>query len=174
MTASYADSPDLQHRSACVYRPNRQAPHPHCARLPLPFLHAQTSRLLCLQKLSSSHVPGELAVKQRPEEFAPFAAPVAERLVPILAAAGAGAMPRSLVENAAITLGRVAWVCPAQVRRHSQRGKVDRVICRASSHIRPGLVIPSIPPWPQYASFLDSHGPPILLLWFDTAPPNAF
>lgn len=68
----------------------------------------------------SAHSPcqnaaGELAIKQRPEELGPFAAPVAERLVPILAAAP-GMMPRSLVENAAITLGRIAWVCPAQVR----------------------------------------------------------
>lgn len=59
---------------------------------------------------------GELAIKQRPEELAPFAAPIAERLVPILGVS-LGQMPRSLVENAAITLGRIAWVCPTQVRR---------------------------------------------------------
>lgn len=30
-----------------------------------------------------------------------------------------GALPRSLVENAAITLGRIAWVCPEPLAPHA-------------------------------------------------------
>mmetsp|Transcript_18691 Transcript_18691/g.56506 ORF Transcript_18691/g.56506 Transcript_18691/m.56506 type:complete len:924 (-) Transcript_18691:2081-4852(-) len=60
---------------------------------------------------------GELSIKQRPEDLAPFAAPLVERLAPVLGAP-LGQMPRSLLENAAITLGRIAWVCPQQVAPH--------------------------------------------------------
>ena len=54
---------------------------------------------------------GELAIKIPVDTLQPAVAPLAERLVPILAAP-AGAMPRSILENSAITLGRVAWMCP--------------------------------------------------------------
>ena len=37
--------------------------------------------------------------------------------VPILSAP-AGSMPRSIIENSAITLGRVAWICPAALAPH--------------------------------------------------------
>ena len=56
---------------------------------------------------------GELAIKAQPEELAGLAMPVLERLVPILSAP-MGAMPRSILENSAITLGRWAfcsWMC---------------------------------------------------------------
>ena len=48
---------------------------------------------------------GELAIKAQPEELAAVAMPVLERLVPILSAP-LGHMPRSILENSAITLGR--------------------------------------------------------------------
>ncbi|CAL8464616.1 g4151 [Coccomyxa elongata] len=59
---------------------------------------------------------GEIAVKLKPEELAPFATGIVERLVPILQ--NMNSMPRSIVENSAITLGRVAWVCPVQLAPH--------------------------------------------------------
>lgn len=43
-------------------------------------------------------ITGELAIKAQPEELAPIAMPVLERLVLILAAP-MGNMPRSIVEN---------------------------------------------------------------------------
>jgi transportin-1 len=42
---------------------------------------------------------------------------IVERLVPILAAP-MGTMPRSIMENSAITLGRVAWVAPEPIAPH--------------------------------------------------------
>lgn len=60
---------------------------------------------------------GEVAINQRAEDIAPFAAAIVERLAPVLAAP-LGQVPRSLVENAAITLGRVAWLCTPQVAPH--------------------------------------------------------
>mmetsp|Transcript_9191 Transcript_9191/g.26329 ORF Transcript_9191/g.26329 Transcript_9191/m.26329 type:complete len:907 (-) Transcript_9191:548-3268(-) len=60
---------------------------------------------------------GELAIKVPPKEVEPFALPAVERLVPILAAPH-GTMPRSLQENAAITIGRLAWIQPEQLAPH--------------------------------------------------------
>ncbi len=54
---------------------------------------------------------GELAIKVSSDDLQPVVAPLAERLVPVLAAP-AGSMPRSIIENSAITLGRIAWTCP--------------------------------------------------------------
>ncbi|KAK9804853.1 hypothetical protein WJX72_008726 [[Myrmecia] bisecta] len=62
---------------------------------------------------------GELAIKVQPEQLQPFAAPIVERLVPVLQAP-MGSMPRSIVENTAITLGRVAWICPETIAPHLQ------------------------------------------------------
>jgi hypothetical protein len=41
---------------------------------------------------------GEIAVKSQPEELAPYALAVVERLVPVLSAP-LGSMPRSIIEN---------------------------------------------------------------------------
>lgn len=60
---------------------------------------------------------GEVAINQRPEDMAPYAAAIVEHLAPVLAAP-LGQVPRSLVENAAISLGRVAWLCTPQVAPH--------------------------------------------------------
>ena len=60
---------------------------------------------------------GEIAVKLKPEELAPFAAPVVERLVPILQSMTS--MPRSIVEN------RRAQA-PAQRAAGSRRASVRR------------------------------------------------
>eukprot|EP00884_Botryococcus_braunii_P019984 jgi/Botrbrau1/666/Bobra.0161s0050.1 len=59
---------------------------------------------------------GEMAVKANVEELQPLARPIVERLVPILAAGVA--MPRSILENSAITLGRVAWIAPKEIAPH--------------------------------------------------------
>lgn len=76
---------------------------------------------------------GELAIQCSPEQLQPFAAPIVERLVPILAAPMAQ-MPRSIVENSAITLGRVAWICPDGIAPHL--GHFVGPWCAALRHIR--------------------------------------
>ncbi|XP_065881178.1 transportin-1-like [Euphorbia lathyris] len=58
---------------------------------------------------------GELAVKVQ-GEVSPVVLPVISSLVPILH--HAEGINRSLVENSAITLGRLAWVCPDIVSPH--------------------------------------------------------
>ncbi|KAJ7978654.1 transportin 1 [Quillaja saponaria] len=58
---------------------------------------------------------GELAVKVR-QEVSPIVVRVISCLVPILQ--HAGGIGKSLVENSAITLGRLAWVCPELVSPH--------------------------------------------------------
>ncbi|GAB4816534.1 hypothetical protein N2152v2_003580 [Parachlorella kessleri] len=60
---------------------------------------------------AAAPVGGELVLKSSVEEVGPLAVQVVERLLPIMQVP-AGGLPRSLVENAAITTGRVGWVCP--------------------------------------------------------------
>jgi transportin-1 len=59
---------------------------------------------------------GELAIKVNSEQLQPVATAIVERLVPILAASTS--LPRSILENSAITLGRVTWKCPAAIAPH--------------------------------------------------------
>lgn len=61
---------------------------------------------------------GELAIKCSSDELKPFALQALERLATILQVP-TGALPRSLVENAAITLGRIAWMCPEPLAPHA-------------------------------------------------------
>jgi transportin-1 len=61
---------------------------------------------------------GELAVGLPPQEMRPYALPALERLARILAAP-AGGLPRSLVENAAIALGRLAMALPEELAPHA-------------------------------------------------------
>ncbi|KAL6784947.1 TRN1 [Auxenochlorella protothecoides x Auxenochlorella symbiontica] len=61
---------------------------------------------------------GELTVRCTGEEVAPVAQGLLERYVGILLA-GAGQLPRSLRENAAISLGRLALVCPGPLAPHA-------------------------------------------------------
>ncbi|KAI3419849.1 Importin N-terminal domain-containing protein [Psidium guajava] len=58
---------------------------------------------------------GELAVKVR-QEISPIVMNVISCIVPILQPAES--LHRSLIENGAITLGRLAWVCPEIVSPH--------------------------------------------------------
>jgi transportin-1 len=60
---------------------------------------------------------GELAVKFR-QEISPIVLTVVSSLVPILQ--HAEELNKSLVENSAITLGRLAWVCPELVSPHME------------------------------------------------------
>lgn len=60
---------------------------------------------------------GELAVKVR-QEISPIVMPVMSCLVPILQ--HAEELNKSLIENSAITLGRLAWVCPDIVSPHME------------------------------------------------------
>ena len=86
--------------------------HTHCTQP----VHALCPAIIATRHPSVS--AGELAIKAQPEELAGLAMPVLERLVPILSAP-MGAMPRSILENSAITLGRwasesltvVEWLC---------------------------------------------------------------
>lgn len=61
---------------------------------------------------------GELAIKCSSDELRPIALPALEQLALILQVP-TGALPRSLVENAAITLGRIAWMCPEPLAPHA-------------------------------------------------------
>ena len=72
-------------------------------------LHLKLTARACSQRLNfiSAAAAGELAIKAQPEELAAVAMPVLERLVPILSSP-LGHMPRSILENSAITLGRCA------------------------------------------------------------------
>ncbi|KAL4199668.1 hypothetical protein AMTRI_Chr03g52360 [Amborella trichopoda] len=60
---------------------------------------------------------GELAVKVR-QEIAPVVLTVISCLVPIIK--NAEGLNKSLLENSAITLGRLAWVCPDLVAPHME------------------------------------------------------
>ncbi|GLT86057.1 hypothetical protein SLE2022_042200 [Rubroshorea leprosula] len=60
---------------------------------------------------------GELAIKVR-QEISPVVMTVVSCLVPILQ--HAEEINKSLVENSAITLGRIAWVCPELVAPHME------------------------------------------------------
>ncbi|KAG8501956.1 hypothetical protein CXB51_000207 [Gossypium anomalum] len=61
---------------------------------------------------------GELAIKVR-QEISPVVMTVISCLVPILQHAEQG-VNKSVVENTAITLGRLAWVCPDLVSPHME------------------------------------------------------
>lgn len=74
---------------------------------------------------------GELAIKVR-EEVSPVLMTVIACLVPILH--HAEGLNRSLVENSAITLGRLAWVCPELVSPHMEH--FMQPWCAALSMIR--------------------------------------
>ncbi|KEH44390.1 putative importin-beta domain-containing protein [Medicago truncatula] len=74
---------------------------------------------------------GELAVKVR-QEISPFVLSVISCLVPILQ--HAEGLNKSLIENSAITLGRLAWVCPDLVSPHMEH--FMQPWCNALSMIR--------------------------------------
>ncbi|KAI3924508.1 hypothetical protein MKW92_044556 [Papaver armeniacum] len=74
---------------------------------------------------------GELAVKVR-QEVSPVVMTVISCLVPILQ--NAQALHKSLVENSAITLGRLSWVCPNLVSPHMEH--FMQSWCTALSKIR--------------------------------------
>ncbi|XP_038692603.1 transportin-1-like isoform X2 [Tripterygium wilfordii] len=74
---------------------------------------------------------GELAVKVR-QEVAPVVMTVISCLVPILQ--HAEELNKSLIENSAITLGRLAWVCPELVSPHMEH--FMQAWCIALSMIR--------------------------------------
>ncbi|XP_015969946.1 transportin-1 [Arachis duranensis] len=74
---------------------------------------------------------GELAVKVR-QEVSPIVLTVISCLVPILQ--HAEGLNKSLIENSAITLGRLAWVCPELVSPHMEH--FMQPWCTALSMIR--------------------------------------
>ncbi|OVA15947.1 Importin-beta [Macleaya cordata] len=74
---------------------------------------------------------GELAVKVR-HEISPVVMTVISCLVPILQ--NAQGLNKSLIENSAITLGRLAWVCPELVSPHMEH--FMQAWCTALSMIR--------------------------------------
>ncbi|XAR72677.1 hypothetical protein NMG60_11019397 [Bertholletia excelsa] len=74
---------------------------------------------------------GELAVKVR-QEISPVVMTVVSCLVPILQ--HAEELNKSLIENSAITLGRLAWVCPELVAPHMEH--FMQSWCTALSMIR--------------------------------------
>ncbi|KAG6604952.1 Transportin-1, partial [Cucurbita argyrosperma subsp. sororia] len=74
---------------------------------------------------------GELAIKVH-QEISPVVMTVISSLVPILQ--HAQELNKSLVENSAITLGRIAWVCPQLVSPHMEH--FMQPWCTALSMIR--------------------------------------
>ncbi|CAH9125944.1 unnamed protein product [Cuscuta epithymum] len=74
---------------------------------------------------------GEIAIKVR-KEISPVVLAVISCLVPILQ--HAKELNKSLVENSAITLGRLAWVCPELVSPHMEH--FMQAWCMALSTIR--------------------------------------
>ncbi|KAF9600199.1 hypothetical protein IFM89_005023 [Coptis chinensis] len=74
---------------------------------------------------------GELAVKVH-QEISPIVMTVVSCLVPILQ--HAEEINKSLIENSAITLGRIAWVCPELVSPHMEH--FMQAWCTALSMIR--------------------------------------
>lgn len=84
-------------------------------------VHALDTRVLTQENMSACNNAcwslGELAIKSQPQDVAPFATRVVERLWSVLAAP-AGSMPRSILENSAITLGRMAWMATDQLAPH--------------------------------------------------------
>ncbi|XP_070052918.1 transportin-1-like isoform X2 [Nicotiana tomentosiformis] len=74
---------------------------------------------------------GELAIKV-PKEISPIVLTVVSCLVPILQ--HAEGLNKSLIENSAITLGRLAWVCPELVSPHMEH--FMQAWCIALSMIR--------------------------------------
>ncbi|KAL0043428.1 hypothetical protein WJX79_004487 [Trebouxia sp. C0005] len=115
------------------------APHlqPIMKRLLALAIQNMESHCISLQNMSACNNAcwsmGELAIQCSPEQLQPFAAPIVERLMPILAAPMTQ-MPRSIVENSAITLGRVAWICPEGIAPHL--GHFVGPWCAALRHIR--------------------------------------
>jgi transportin-1 len=53
------------------------------------------------------------------EDVVPFVLPVVGCLVPILKHEGGG-FNKSMIENSAITLGRLGWIAPEQVAPHME------------------------------------------------------
>jgi transportin-1 len=76
---------------------------------------------------------GELAIRLQPAQVTPWAASVAERVAGLLAA-GASHLPHSLLENAAITLGRVACQAPDLLAPHLTHFLVPWCQVRGSVH----------------------------------------
>ncbi|XP_024377334.1 transportin-1 isoform X1 [Physcomitrium patens] len=74
---------------------------------------------------------GEVAIKVR-KEIAPIVLNVVSSLVPILS--NAEGLNKSLLENSAITLGRLGWVCPELVAPHMEH--FMQPWCRALCTIR--------------------------------------
>ncbi|KAI9127995.1 hypothetical protein K1719_000988 [Acacia pycnantha] len=74
---------------------------------------------------------GELAVKVR-QEISPFLMTISSCLLPILQ--HAEGLHKSLVENSAITLGRLSWVCPELLSPHMEH--FMQSWCKALSMIR--------------------------------------
>lgn len=77
---------------------------------------------------------GELAV-QVPQEISPFVATVISCLIPILHQSEG--VEKSMVENSAITLGRLAFVCPELVSPHME--KCMQPWCISLSTTRDGI-----------------------------------
>lgn len=103
------------------------------------FLDAATKQLQNTSKLKETisvannacWAIGELAIKVQ-KEISPVVLTVVSCLVPILQ--HAEGLNKSLIENSAITLGRLAWVCPELVSPHMEH--FLQAWCLALSMIR--------------------------------------
>ncbi|KAI9501562.1 hypothetical protein GGI25_004044 [Coemansia spiralis] len=96
----------------------------HCSPLLLPQLEGIMQQLIPQIDLNFSHLnvcnnatwsAGEIALKAGEEHMKSYVNPLLERLVPLLNNQNT---PVTLVENAAITIGRLGLVCPSTVAPH--------------------------------------------------------
>lgn len=120
----HSGSPDVQQSAFALVGdlakacPAHLKPHADFFSVALQALDANTLRHENMSACNNACWSlGELAVKVGQEELQPLAVKIVEQLWPILAAP-AGTMPRSILENSAITLGRVAWVAADALAPH--------------------------------------------------------
>lgn len=120
------DAPDVRQSAFALLGDLARVCPVHLRPRLVEFLDAATKQLQNTSKLKETisvannacWAIGELAIKVQ-KEISPVVLTVVSCLVPILQHAEKG-LNKSLIENSAITLGRLAWVCPELVSPHME------------------------------------------------------
>ncbi|KAL3350971.1 hypothetical protein AABB24_023393 [Solanum stoloniferum] len=120
------DAPDVRQSAFALLGDLARVCPVHLRPQLVEFLDAATKQLQNTSKLKETisvannacWAIGELAIKVQ-KEISPVVLTVVSCLVPILQHAEKG-LNKSLIENSAITLGRLAWVCPELVSPHME------------------------------------------------------
>lgn len=119
------DAPDVRQSAFALLGDLARVCPVHLRPRLVEFLDAATKQLQNTSKLKETisvannacWAIGELAIKVQ-KEISPVVLTVVSCLVPILQ--HAEGLNKSLIENSAITLGRLAWVCPELVSPHME------------------------------------------------------